>query len=104
MHLIPEIKTFPKTKLVGKKIIMSFAENKTVQLWQSFMPRFIEVSTPKNANLYSVEIYKNLAFSEQFDMNQKSEKWAAVEIEKCETIPADFEKLTITEGLYAVFS
>ena len=34
--MIPEIKTFEETKLIGKKIIMSFSNDRTVELWRSF--------------------------------------------------------------------
>ena len=36
-----EIKTIPQKKLIGKRLTMSFANNRTAELWRSFMPRRI---------------------------------------------------------------
>jgi AraC family transcriptional regulator len=41
MH--PRIETLPEKKLVGKWLEMSFANNKTAELWRSFMPRKKEI-------------------------------------------------------------
>lgn len=35
----PRIETLIEKKLVGKRMTMSLAENKTAILWQSFMPK-----------------------------------------------------------------
>ena len=36
-----EIKIIPQKKLIGKRLTMSFANNRTAELWRSFMPRRI---------------------------------------------------------------
>jgi AraC family transcriptional regulator len=68
-------------KLIGKHITMSFLENKTFELWSSFMPRRKEI----------------------FDPKQPFEKWAAVEVSDFNEIPAEMESLIIPPELYAVF-
>ena len=70
LKLEPQIQTFPKTQLVGKKISMSYAENKTVTLWKSFMPHKNDISHIKNRNLYSVEVYSEANFFKDFDLHR----------------------------------
>jgi AraC family transcriptional regulator len=100
----PRIEALPEKKLVGKRIKMSFADNKTRELWQSFMP--LARSAMANAagvKFYSVEIYEPHFFLDSFDAQKEFEKWAAIEAGNFEAVPENFEMLTIPEGLYAVF-
>lgn len=99
----PKIETFKETKLIGKKIRMSYAHNKTAELWRSFSPRRKEIKNLVNSHLYSVEIYPDATFFENFDPIKEFEKWAAVEVGDFNTIPNDMEKLIIPKGQYAVF-
>jgi AraC family transcriptional regulator len=99
----PKIETFKETKLVGKKIKMSFANNKTVELWQSFSPRRKEIKNSINSDLYSVEIYPDTKFFKEFNPKIEFEKWAAIEVSDFDSIPDEMEKLIIPKGQYAVF-
>jgi AraC family transcriptional regulator len=98
----PKIETLQELKLVGMKAMMSFANNKTRELWQSFMPRKKEITCVDGAELYSVEVY-DPEFFKKFNPNREFEKWAAVKVETIETMPANMESLTIPAGAYAVF-
>ncbi len=98
----PRIENLPETKLVGKMLKMSFAENKTRELWQSFMPKKRDVKNVSGNDLYSVEIYPE-GLLERFDLTAEFEKWAAVKVSEFETVAPAFENLTIPTGLYAVF-
>lgn len=89
-------------KLIGKHIVMSFIENKTFQLWNSFMPRRKEITNSIDSNFYSLEVFPNGHF-DNFDPNRSFQKWAAVEVSTFEEIPQGMETLTIPTGLYAVF-
>lgn len=99
----PKIETFKETKLIGKKIRVSFNQNKTFELWRNFSPRRKEIKNSVNSNLYSVEIYPDTTFFKNFNPKKEFEKWAAVEVKDFDTIPNDMEKITIPKGLYAVF-
>jgi len=101
--ITPRIETFKETKLVGKKMRMSFAENKTSELWRSFLPRIKEIKSLIGSNRFSVEIYPDTAFFENFDPAIEYEKWAAAEVSEFDMIPDAMEKLIVPEGLYAVF-
>lgn len=98
----PRIETLNETKLVGKKLTMSFADNKTRELWQSFMPRRKEITNIVNNDLYSIEVYFPLFFTD-FNPQAEFEKWAAVAVNDFNNVPNDFDTLTIPEGQYAVF-
>lgn len=99
----PRIETLTDTKLIGKKLTMSFANDRTIELWQSFSPRRKEITNSVNSYLYSAAIYPTTSFFEQFNPNAEYEKWAAVEVSDYDSIPNEMEILTIPAGEYAVF-
>ena len=82
------------------KLATSFAENKTAQLWQRFMPRRKEIANSLSSDLISMQIYPS-----NFDFNPNTlfEKWAAVEVTDFSTVPDQMETFLLTEGLYAMF-
>ena len=103
MTLKPQIQTLPETKLIGKKIRMSFAGNQTRELFQSFMPRRREITSSVDPDLYAVEVYNDTSFFKNFNPTAEFEKWAAVRVGEFNVIPDGMETLTIPRGLYAVF-
>lgn len=102
--MTPRIETFKETKLVGKRIVTSFAKDKTVELWKSFSPRKREITNNVDSNLYAVDIYPSTDFFEKFNPNTLYEKWAAVKVSYFDEIPNGMEQLIIPKGLYAVFT
>jgi AraC family transcriptional regulator len=101
--MVPRIESLSETRLIGKKAIMSFANNKTVELWQSFSPGRKEIKNPVSSDLYSVDIYNDTNFFADFNPLKEFEKWAAIKVKDFDTIPVEMDKLTIPEGQYAVF-
>lgn len=81
---------------------MSFSDNKTSQLWKSFMPIRHEIQNNIGTELYSVEVYPALFF-DSFNPGATFEKWAAVEVRDFNSVPETMETLLSPEGLYAVF-
>ncbi len=98
----PKIGTSAEKKFVGMRIIMSFSNNKTFELWRSFMPRRKEIQNSIGTELYSIEIFTPTFFS-NFNPNAEFEKWAAVEVRDFQIIPGEMETMISPEGLYAVF-
>ena len=96
------IRTIPETKLVGKRVTMTFADNNTPALWRSFMPRQKEIQNTIGTNLYSMQIYE-ASFFNNFSSSAEFEKWAAIEVSDFSTIPLGMETYTLPSGLYAVF-
>ena len=89
--------------IAGTRLNMSFAQNKTGALWQSFMPRRAEIKNLVNASFYSLEVYPSGFFNE-FKPTNEFEKWAGVEVKDNADQPHGIELLTIPAGQYAVFT
>ena len=96
------IETLIEKKLIGKKLLMSFANNQTFKLWNGFMSRRTEIKNNIGTNLYSMQIYPPLFF-EKFNPNIEFEKWACVEVKDFISVPTEMESFILPGGLYAVF-
>lgn len=95
----PKIINLAKKKLVGINTSTSWANDKTTQLWSTFMPRRKEIKA-KNTNYISLQIY-----GENFDFQPETqfEKWALAEVEDFSQIPDGMKTFTLQQGLYVVF-
>lgn len=99
----PRIETLPEKKLVGKSLRMSLAQNRTAQLWKSFMPERKMIKNTVGSELFSMQVYdKSLDFK---DFNPQTEftKCAMIETTSFENIPENMETRILEGGLYAVF-
>jgi len=98
----PRIETIEEKKLVGKKLTMSFAHNKTGELWAGFIPRRKEIKNAVSTDLFSLQIYDKEYFT-KFRPDREFEKWALVEVSSFDDIPVELESFSLQGGLYAVF-
>ncbi|HLO81343.1 MAG TPA: GyrI-like domain-containing protein [Chitinophagaceae bacterium] len=98
----PEIRIIGEKKLVGKRMSMSLAADKTHLLWKSFMPLRNQVVNKVNADLISLRAYPSNYF-EKFDPGAEYEKWALVEVEDFVDVPEEMETYILPGGMYAVF-
>jgi AraC family transcriptional regulator len=96
----PRIENFEGIKLVGLQ--MSLFENKTVELWRSFMPVKNEIKNVLGNNLYSIQIYNENYFA-NFDFKNNFTKMAAVAVSSEKLNENKFINFEIVAGLYAVF-
>ncbi len=101
--MTPRIESLPKTTLVGFRTQMSIAQNKTGELWRRFMPQRHQISHVASEDFYSVEVYPDSVFFQQFDPTREFEKWAAVKVSEPENLPEGMEQLVVPAGLYAIF-
>ena len=101
--MVPEIRILQGKKLVGQRIVMSFSNDRTFQLWQKFMPRRKEITNNLTSDLFSMQVYPELFDFNNFNPTVHFEKWAAVEISDFESIPDNMESFILQGGLYAVF-
>lgn len=99
----PIIKTLSEKKLVGKRLRMSLAQNKTAELWRSFMPLRREIKNTISSDLFSMQVYDPSYDFENFNLQASFDKWAAVEVTDFNSIPNGMETYTLPGGLYAVF-
>jgi AraC family transcriptional regulator len=97
------IEILSEKKLIGKHLTMTFANNKTFELWKSFMPRRKEIVNNLNRELISMQLYDTSFDFSNFDLHAKFEKWAAVEVSDFDTVPNGMERYILISGLYAVF-
>lgn len=98
----PQFVSIEPKKLLGVCLEMSLAENRTGELWRSFMPRLKEIETRIGSNLYSLQVYDEDYF-QQFDPRREFEKWALAEVKNFSLIPDEMEPFELPGGLYAVF-
>lgn len=102
--MIPQIITIPEKKLIGKRIRMTLATNRTAELWKSFMPHRKDIRNSSGPELFSVEIYDQEMDILKFNPHTEFEKWAAVEVSAFEEIPDGMESIILPGGIYAVFN
>ncbi len=99
----PRIETIDEKKLVGKSLRMSLANNRTTELWRSFMPERKLIKNTVGSEFFSMQVYdKSLNFK---DFNPQTEftKCAMIETSEFENIPEEMETRILEGGLYAVF-
>lgn len=99
----PVIKTIEEKKLLGRSLRMSLAEDKTADLWRSFMPKRIEIPQRLNQDLISLQEYPEDYFLNDFDPQTFFIKWALTEVENYNDLPNGLEPFLLPGGLYAVF-
>lgn len=98
-----QIKTITPKKLVGQSLTMTFATNKTSELWRGFVPRRKEITNTVSSDLFSIQVYDESFNFKNFNPNASFVKWAAVEVSNFDSVPEGMETFTLPGGLYAVF-
>lgn len=89
--------------LVGKSLEMNLMENKTFELWRSFMPLRNQINGLKSNLLYSVQVFP-VDYYKNFSLTTNFVKWAVMEVnEASENFPEEMEILVIPAGKYIVF-
>ena len=82
---------------------MSFSNDKTPELWRSFMPKRKKIKNNLNIDLFCLQIYGEAFDGKYFNPDMLFEKWAAVEVTNFDAVPDGMETYTLTGGLYTVF-
>lgn len=99
----PVIRILSEKKLIGKRIKTNLSENRTSELWRSFMPQLKEIRNSMTTDLFSMQVYDLTLNFMDFNENTSFEKWAAIEVTDFNSIPASMESFILPAGLYAVF-
>lgn len=100
MGIEPRFIRLKPKKLIGLKLEMSFAENRTGELWQTFMPRRHEIKTRVSTDFISMQKYHERDF---FKPDAIFTKWAVVEVDSFADVPEGMGTYELQEGDYAVF-
>ena len=74
---------------------MGHANDRTAELWQSFMPFRKDIQNSLGEDLFSMQIFNG--------SDTEFEKWAAIEVSDFNGIPDSMQPYTLQGGLYAVF-
>lgn len=98
-----EIIQLEKMTLIGLKISTSLSEDKTYNLWNSFMKRVSEIKHRQDDRYYSVQLYPVNSDMESFTPITKFDKWAAVAVNSIDEIPEGMEAVEIGGGKFAKF-
>lgn len=98
----PKFVELQPKKLVGIRLSMSLANNKTAELWRAFMPQRNQVANKVNNDLVSMQIYSPTYYT-HFNSANQFEKWATVEVTNFDSVPQQMETFVLPKGLYAVF-
>jgi AraC family transcriptional regulator len=93
----------PPKKLVGMSLRMSLSENRTRELWSSFMPLRSAITNRLNADFISMQVYDHDLNFEDFTPLTSFVKWAVAEVENFDNIPESMSPYELKGGLYAVF-
>lgn len=98
----PTVKTISSKKLIGLHLKISLANNKTGDLWKSFMTRRMEIKTSFQSQLFSLQVYDEDYF-QNFNPTKEFSKWSLIEVENFDEVPDCMSTFILPEGMYAVF-
>ncbi|MTI86440.1 MAG: GyrI-like domain-containing protein [Balneolaceae bacterium] len=98
----PRIEHIEEKKLVGKYLTMSLANNKTGELWGSFMPSRMKITNNLSNDLISLQVYPRGYYS-SFNPNTEFVKWALAEVPNFNHVPENMDTFILKGGMYAVF-
>lgn len=100
----PSIQTVPAKVLIGRRVRMSQANNRSRELWQLFRPLVPAIKNRIGADFYSVQVYDSPDYFTAFSPTREFERWATVEVSSMADGSPAMEILSLTGGLYAVFA
>jgi AraC family transcriptional regulator len=101
--MTPRIEMLYEKKLIGKRLRMSFTNDRTHELWHSFMSHKKEIKNNLSSDLFNVKVYDLQYDFQHYNPDAEFEKWAAMEVSDLNSIPENMEPFSLQGGLYAVF-
>lgn len=102
-HPSPTIQSLSEKKLIGKNLTMSYVDNRTIELWKSFMPVRKEIKNRSSDKMFSVQVYDSSYSFSNFNPAATFQKWAAMEVPDFNSVPAGMSTFVLPQGQYAVF-
>ena len=98
----PRFKILEEKKLIGHRLKMNLAHNKTGELWSGFAPKIKDIANRVTTDKISMQVYNKLYYK-NFNPTTEFEKWATVEVANFDNVPEGMETFTLVRGEYAVF-
>jgi AraC family transcriptional regulator len=96
----PQIRDNSEKLLAGVRRRMSFASDKTSELWREYRSREADIQHRVGGESYSVKIFAPGYSFANFEPAVEFDKWAAAEVSEAFE---GFETLELPSGKYAVF-
>lgn len=97
------IEEIREKKLIGMSLEMTFANNKSAELWRGFMPRKNEVINRVDGRHYSLQQYSGQNNPMTHGYDKPYTKWALAEVTNQDIIPDGMQAYTLSAGKYMVF-
>lgn len=97
------IEDVPEQILAGIKLEMSYAADKTPQLFMSFMPLRNRIPHRANDLIYLVNIFPGELSQQNISFTTRFEKLGAVPVKQKDLLPDELTYYTLPGGTYAVF-
>nr|WP_036025972.1 GyrI-like domain-containing protein [Leptospira noguchii] len=99
----PKIELLSQKHCVGMSFRMSLIQNKTAELWKSFMAKRESITGRVSSDLISLQVYDSPDYFTKFDPNKEFTKYALAEIIPDSPVPSSMKEFILSSGLYAVF-
>lgn len=97
------IEQIPERTFIGKSLEMSSSNDRSPELWRSFMPNRKSINRLPGNEVYSVQLFRTLPDFQSGVNDELYMNWAVVPVEPGSTIPEGMSQLIIPGGTYAVF-
>ena len=101
--MMPLIIGIDAKKMLGMCLSTNMIDNKTVELWQRFMPRRKEIAHAISTDLFAIQVFDEAYDFGRYNPDALFDKWACVEVGSFDNIPEGFLPFELSGGLYAVF-
>jgi AraC family transcriptional regulator len=98
----PRIELLPTKQLVGSCLEMSQKEDRTAELWRSFMPARGQVRNRIGRHFLSMQVYPPMG-ARILTPETRFQKWAVVEVSHPGDVPDGMMSYVLQGGKYAVF-
>lgn len=99
----PRIIDFTEVRLIGLRSRMSFANDRTSELWREFRPLSSSIAGRIGSDMYSVKVYDASYSFSSFDPAAEYDKWAAVAVTDSAEVGDGMESLIVPEGMCVEF-
>ena len=99
----PRIVEVNDRQLVGMKVTTQLINNQIPRLWQTFMPRRLEVKNALKTGFFAVHEHDMGMNFKNFTPATEYVSWAAIEVSAQEDLPEGMEARTLAGGTYAIF-